>query len=679
MKDIPVTDVRNVAFMGHTGCGKTTLIDSILADMGVVERAGSPEDGTSNADWTEEEKRHEISIWAKPFDGTFQGKSGRTRRLVVVDTPGFADFTGQLHSAAAVTDAALIVIDAASGIQVGTTRAWRLCEKQNKPRAIVVTGLDKENTDFEQTLASIQEVWGERCEPVVLPVNGMEDTIDVLDADPSSLPDEVSGRVSDLKGRLVESAAETRDELIEKYLADEPLSAEEIGEGLRWAVAHGGVIPVLAACPKTGKGVHALLETIGRLFPSPEDIVVHDAEGHEIPTGEDAPFAGLVWRCVNDPYVGHLNFLRVYSGTFKLNAEALNVAKDQKERLGSMLYINGRKQDAVQEAKAGDIVALAKLKNTELNDTLCDPAHKVTFKPIEFPHPVAAYALFPKNRGEEDKLGIALQRAAEEDPSIFIERTRETHETVMWGMGDMHLEVTLERIRDRSNVELDHHTPKVAYKETITGNGEGHYRHKKQSGGRGQFGECYVRVAPRDPSDEEWFHNAIVGGAIPSNFVPACEKGFVEGLQQGPMVGAEVINVKVELYDGSYHDVDSSEVAFKIAGSRALHEALEKAKPVLLEPIMHVRVMVPEQYMGDITGVLNSKRGRILGMGAEEGMQIITADVPQAEMFKFCSELRSLTAGQGTFDMHFDRYERVPGNVAQQVIEQARQEKDQSA
>jgi elongation factor G len=367
-----------------------------------------------------------------------------------------------------------------------------------------------------------------------------------------------------------------------------------------------------------------------------------------------------------------MTFVRIYSGVLKPGMEIYNPTKNQKEKVGAVLYVDGKQTTEAQEAKAGDIVALTKLRHTALNDSLCAAGKEIKYNPIVFPSPVTAYAVEPKNKGDADKIGMALNRATEADPSTRLDHNTETHELVLWGMGDMHLEVTLEQIKNRNGVEVTHRTPKVAYKETITGSGEGHYKHKKQSGGRGQYGECYIRIRPRNAEDPEWFLNKIVGGAIPGGFIPACEKGFVEGLNKGPLVGAEVINVQVELYDGSYHDVDSSEVAFKIAGSRSLHEAIEKSSPVLLEPIMTVKVIVPDQFMGDISGLLNTKRGRILGMGPEDGLQAINADVPQAEMFKFCSELRSITSGQGSFEMEFSRYEQVPAHLASKVIEETK-------
>ncbi|MBM4152455.1 MAG: elongation factor G [Kiritimatiellaceae bacterium] len=676
MKGIPISGVRNFALMGHTGSGKTSLLDVMLYILGTNERVGSVDEKNSMADWTPEEQEHEISIWAKPFDGVYTAASGKQRRFVIIDTPGYADFIGQLIATAEITDAGLIVVDAISGIQVGTNRAWKVCEKRNLPRGIVITGLDKPEASFEKTLETIKAMWGDsRCVPVVLPTPDGKAEVDILNTPTDAVPANMADAVKAIRDHLIELAAETDDKMMEKYFNGEELSADEFSEGIRKSVHDAHLIPVFACSSKTKIGVKETMDSISRLFPSPEDYPVKCADGHEVATGENEPFAGLVWRSVNDAFTGQLSFVRVYRGSLKPNSEVLNSTKDEKERIGSILYINGKKATDCLEAKAGDIIALPKLKNTFLNDTLCSPAEKITFKEIEFPHPVMAYAVEPKTKGDEDKIGTVLHRAADEDPSIRVERNTETRETLLWGMGDMHLDVTLEHIKNRNKVDITHHTPKVAYRETITATGEGHYKHKKQSGGRGQYGECFVRVHPRAPGDEEWFANKLVGGSIPSNFVPACQKGFLEGMSKGPLVGAEVSNLKVELYDGSYHDVDSSEVAFKIAGSRALHEAIEKARPVLLEPIMTLTITVPDEYMGDITGVLNTKRGRILGMGMEEGLQVITSEIPQVETFKFCSELRSITGGRGSFELTFARYEQVAANIAQKIIAAAQKDK----
>lgn len=676
MKNIPIDNVRNFALMGHTGSGKTSLIDNILFKLGQVDRVGSPADGTSVADWTDEEKAHNISIWAKPFDGVYTAASRKVRRLVMIDTPGFADFIGQMVSAAEITDAALITIDAASGIQIGTQRAWKAAEKRKLPRGIAITCLDKDDTNFDDTLMEIKNRWGkDRCVAMVIPTADGK-AIDVLNTPKDEIPDELKDHVKSIKDHLIELAAETDDSLMEKYFEGQELTADEFSEGLRKSVHDAHLIPVFATAAKTDMGVKETMDSISRLFPSPHDYPVNCAEGNQISAEEDQPFSGQVWRCFNDAFIGQMTFVRIYSGILKPGMEIFNSTKNQKEKIGTILYVDGKKTHEATEAKAGDIVAITKLKHTYLNDSLCAQGSNIQFEPIVFPSPVTAFAVEPKNKADADKIGQALHKATAEDPSTKLDHNTETHELVLWGMGDMHLEVTLEHIKNRSNVEMIHHTPKIAYKETITGSGEGHYKHKKQSGGRGQYGECHIRIRPKDPSNKDWFLNKIVGGAIPGGFIPACEKGFVEGLTNGPLVGAEVINVQVELYDGSYHDVDSSEVAFKIAGAHALHLAIEKSNPVLLEPIMSVKVIVPDQFMGDISGLLNTKRGRILGMGPEDGLQAIDADVPQSEMFKFCSELRSLTSGRGSFEMEFSRYEQVPAHIASKVTAEAKAAKD---
>jgi elongation factor G len=453
------------------------------------------------------------------------------------------------------------------------------------------------------------------------------------------------------------------------------LTPDEVAVGLRKAVVQCKLVPVFAVVAKNEMGVIELLNNIGRLFPSPADRVVKDAAGNGVDISPSAPFSGMVWRVINDPFVGQLSFLRIYSGVLKADSEIHNATKDTKERIGSLFFLNGKKTETIPEAEAGDIVALAKLKSTTLNDTLCAHGKSFKFAPIVFPNPTAAYAVAPKTQGDEDKIGTGLHRVADDDPTIRIERNTETKELIISGMGDVHLDVTLSRMKKRSNVDILLSTPKVPYKETVSGVGEGHYKHKKQSGGRGQYGEVYLRVSPLKAGDTEWFEDALVGTAVPRNFLPAIEKGLLEGLAKGSVAGYPVTHTKVSVYDGSSHEVDSSEIAFKIAAGRAFTDGMSKARPVLLEPIMTVKVMVPDQYMGDITGDMNHRRGRILGIGNEDGMQVITAEVPQAEMFRYSSELRSMTGGRGSFEMEFNRYDVVPSNIAQKVIAEAQKNK----
>ena len=663
MKDIPIADVRNFVLVGHTGSGKTTLVDALLFKLGVNDRQGNPGDGTSAADWTDEEKGRKITIWAKPFDVVWRPKGGRVLRLVMLDTPGYADFYGQVVAATSVADAALILVDATAGVQVGTVKAWKRCEALNLPRAIVVTGLDKENADFDGTVAALRELWGPRCEVVTYPTDDRQGVVDALAAS--------GGRADEIRAKLTDVAAESSDELIEKVLNGEPLSADELSGGLRSSVAQAKFIPVFAAMPRKPAGLEELMTGLGRLMPSPADRPARDADGQDVNPAPDAPLVAQVWRSINDPFVGQLTLARVWGGTLKENSEVFNASKEQKERVGAVYLLNGKKQETAPEAQAGDVVALAKLKTTGLNDVLCVPGKPVRLPPIDFPRPVVSFAVLPKNQGDEDKLGQGLHRVADDDPTIHVERNDETHELIITGMGDVQIDVAMERMKARSKVEVVLNTPKVAYKETVTAKGEGHYKHKKQSGGRGQYGEVYLRIEPIKPGVEHWFVDGIVGTSIPRNFLPAIEKGLVEGMQRGAVAGYPVVNTMVTVYDGSSHDVDSSEIAFKLASRTAFKDGMAKARPVLLEPIMNIRVTIPGEFMGDCTGDLNHRRGRIMGMESEDGMQVIVAEVPQAEVFKYSSELRSMTGGRGSFEISFNRYDVVPSNVAQKIIAEA--------
>lgn len=674
MNSIPVSNVRNFFIAGHTSSGKTTLVDALLFKLGACERLGSVVAGSSNSDYTDEEKSRKITLFAKPFSGIYKDPKGGKTELVFIDTPGYMDFVGQVIAASHAAETCLIAVDAVAGVQVGTRRAWKIAEKEGRSRAIVITGLDKENADFSKVLESLQSSFGSSCRPVVLPLPEHAGVVDVLSEKPA--PAAMADQVAAARQGLLELASELDDALIEKFLMGETLTDDEVSRGLKAAVLKGSLVPVFACMPLKDSGVVELLDGVSRLFPAPDSVVVKDSDDKPIAAAAEAPFVGLVWRTVNDPYVGQISFVRVCGGTIKSDSEVFNATKGQKERIGALLLLNGRQQTPVTEAKAGDIVAIPKLKATSVNNTLCAVGHKVLCKPIVFPKPVAFQSVWAKTQADEDKLGVALARVVDDDPTVHVTRNTETHETILGGLGDVQLDVVVGLMKSRSHVEVTLNTPKVPYRETVTAMGEGHHKHKKQSGGRGQYGEVYLRVEPLRGEPGEWFVDAVVGGVIPHNFIPAVHKGVVEGMLSGVVAGYPVTGIKVSVYDGSYHDVDSSEISFKIAGSRALKDGLSKAKPVLLEPIMTVRVVVPDHCMGDINGDLNHKRGRILGMGLEDGLQVITAEVPQSELFRYAAELRSVTGGQGTFEMEFSRYDVVPANVAQKIIAASDRKKD---
>lgn len=673
MNGTAIADTRTFALMGHTGSGKTTLVDALLLKLGINDRLGSVANGSSMADYTDEEKERRISIFAKPFTGSYKS-GGKSVNLVFVDTPGYQDFQGQQIAACRAVETVIIAVDAVAGVQVGTRRAWKLAEARGLARAFVVTGLDRDNADFDKIVDSIREAFGAGCAPATVPGTGNVGIIDILAPNP---PADQAARIEGLKSKLIELAAETNDALIEKFLGGETLSAEEVSAGLRDAVRTGVLAPIFATMPLKDAGVTEILEGAVRLFPSPADMPAKAGNDVTIPSEPEKPFAGFVWRTVNDPFVGQLTFVRVLGGTLKSDSEIFNSTKAQKERVGALISLNGRKQTPIPAATAGDIVAIPKLKSTGVNDSLCAVGQTLALPKMSFPSPVMIQAVTAKTQADEDKIGPALHRVCDEDPTLRYEHNRETKEVHLMGLGDVHLDVAVQLMKNRGNTNVNLNTPKVPYRETVTSRGEGHYKHKKQSGGRGQYGEVFLRCAPKQPDDPEWFEDAVVGGVIPGNFIPAVQKGALEGMARGAVAGYPVTDIKVTVYDGSYHEVDSSEIAFKIAGRGAFRDAMSKSKPVLLEPIMTVKVSIPDAFMGAINGDLNHKRGRILGMSQEEGMQTITAEVPQAELFRYAAELRSMTGGQGSFEMELCRYDVVPSNVAQKVIAAAGKQKEE--
>jgi|YelNatPaOPRAMG01_1025707.scaffolds.fasta_scaffold04015_3 elongation factor G len=659
---VDATKVRTVAVVGHAASGKTSLVDALLYLAKAVPTRGSTAKGNSAADNLPEEIERKITIHAKPF----WFESGGCR-VTVLDTPGFADFLGQTVAAIRAADAAIVVVDAVNGVEVGTRRIWQWLEAEQKPRLIFVSKLDKENADFAKTVGQIQSVLGKKCVPFVVPVGkeaGFQKVVNLLTAAEADVPAEFAGA----QDALQEAAAADDEKLIEKFFNGDKLTPQEIAG----SVAKGAVVPILCGLADRDLGVPEVLSAITGLLPSPVARGPVAAAGDvKIEPNADAPVCALVFKVTVDPYAGALAYCRVVAGTLKPDLDVINSTRGGKERIPQLLRIVGKNQTIVAEAGPGEIVALAKLKDTHINDTLCDPARPVKLPPIQFPKPVAFAAVHPHTQKDEEKISTALHRTEAEDKTFHAERNPNTHELVIAGMGDTHLAVIVQGWKQRLGVNVDLSVPKVDYKETITGRAEGHYKHKKQSGGRGQYGEAYLRLAPLERGAGFRFVDEVVGGAIPRNFIPAVEKGCQEALLAGVVAGYPVVDVQATVYDGSYHDVDSNELSFKIAGLQAFKDAMAKARPILLEPIMKVTVFVPDQYMGDVTGDLNHRRGRIMGVEPADGLQCIIAQVPQAEIFKYANELRSMTGGRGSFELEFSHYEQVPANVAQKVIAEA--------
>ncbi|MDD2600789.1 MAG: elongation factor G [Kiritimatiellae bacterium] len=664
MSVVPVANVRNFVILGHSGSGKTALTDAFAFRLGLNDRLGLTSNGSSISDTTDEEKSRRITIFASTFSKNYT-LGDQEYKLTFTDAPGFRDFYGQILGAVHAADFALITVDATARVQVGTRRAWHICKENDLSSiAFVITGLDKENADFEKTVAAIRDNFGVSCVPVTAPVS-KEEVINIMDQ--AELPP----NLANIHTSLAESAAETSEELMNKYFEEGTLEPAEIRAGLLKGIQAGEIHPIYAAFPLSGVGIDPLLQSICRLLPAPGHRPQKDSEGNVILADPNGPFIGQVWRTAIDIFMGQLSFVRVVSGTLKPGMTVLNTTTDTKESIPAMMLLIGKKQIPVESAGPGDIVAIPKLKKTKTNHTLVGDGSATRMAEIQFPPPVTFVAIKAKTQNDEDKMSDGIHRLLNEDPTIQYEKQIETKEVLLKGLGDVHIDVAVALLKQQSNVNVNTFTPKVPYHETITGKGEGHHKHKKQSGGRGQFGEVYIRIEPLLEGDDEYFCNETVGGSIPGSFIPGVKKGIDEGMLAGALAGYPVKNVKVRLYDGSYHDVDSSEVAFKIAGSRALKAAMLVAKPVLLEPIMRLKITSPEAFMGAISGDMPNKRGRLLGLEVNGDIQTITAEAPLAELFKYSAELRSITGGQGSFVMDFIRYDIVPANIAQKIIAEA--------
>jgi len=667
VKNCSPENIRNFCIAGAAGAGKTTLTDLILYKAGVVSRLGKVAQGTSFSDFRADEQERKSSMYMSVLHCPW-----KDNHFFFTDTPGYADFAGEPTAAIAVADAVLIVVDAVSGIGPGTIRAWKMARDHNVPRAFFINGLDRDQADYRAVLEALRESYGATtCIPFNVPVGEksvLEGVANVLTGDaPAGFED----AFAEYREALMDTVAESDEELMMRYLDGEELTEDEIAKGLHSAILDGAIVPVFCGSAEQDVGVEELMNGIASFFPSPlagNPVPLTDGE---LERSADAEIGvARVFKSIADPFIGQLTFFRIYAGTFRSDSEVTNINRNIRERFGSLLLINGKEQEQVESAGPGEIVAVAKLKDTHVCDTLATKPGVATFPPIEFPKPTMSYAVFPLNKGDEDKIGTGLQRLAEEDPTIRVERNNETRETLLYGLGDLQLNNVVQRLQKTFKVNVELKTPKVPYRETITAVATAQYRHKKQTGGHGQFAEVHLRLEPLPDQDFE-FGNEVVGGNIPKNFIPAVEKGVIEAMERGVVAGYPVMNVRAVVYDGKHHPVDSSELAFKIAARGAFRAAMENAKPILLEPIMRLKIMFPEEYMGDITGDLNARRGRILGMDREEGLQVVHAEVPMAETFNYGSQLRSITQGRGAFEMEFVRYDPVPANLAQKVQAEA--------
>jgi len=668
------SNVRTVAIVGHTASGKTSLIDAALFVAKATPTHGRVAKGTSAADCLPDEIERRSSIHAKPLYLEWEGV-----KVYVIDTPGVADFYGDVVAAVHAADAAIVVVDGVGGLEVGTRRVWKLLDELQRPRMIYVSKLDKDNSDFSRCVEQIRAAFGKNCIPFELPLGSQADFSKVLNlrtTPESDVPAELRDQLHAAHQSLEEAAAEQDDKLLEEYLGGQALTLDEITNGTHVGITRGTIVPIYCGCADKEIGVRNLLEGVKSLMPSPVERQAEPVEDEgQLDLSPTAPFSGVVFKVTVDPFAGHLAYVRVESGTLRPDMEILNTTRGGKEKVPPLLRMLGKTPVQVPQAGPGEIVALAKLKDTHINNTLADPARPVKFKPIHFPRPVTSVAIHPHSAKDEEKISTALHRLSEEDATFHSARNPHTKEMVISGLGDVHLTVAIENMKRRLGVNVDVSTPKVDYKETINVRADGHYKHKKQSGGHGQYGEAYIRMEPSERGTGFEFVNEVVGGTIPKNFIPAVEKGCLEGMQTGVVAGYQVVDVRVTVYDGSYHDVDSNELSFKIAGLHAFRDAMAKARPGLLEPIMNVGVFVPDQYMGDITGDLNHRRGRIQSVDSRDGLQVIKAQVPQSEMFKYASELRSITGGRGSFEMEFSHYEQAPVHVAQKIYAETQAEK----
>ncbi len=693
MKDYQTKNLRNVGIVGHSGSGKTTLTEAVLFYTKTTDRFGKVEEGNTVSDYDSEEKKRKISV-----STTIEPCEWEHVKINLVDMPGYFDFIGEEIQGLRAVDVALIVVSSVSGIKVGTEKAWNYVNKNNLPRSFFISKLDRENSSYEKALTQLKDKFGISVVPIQYPIgteNDFEGVVNVISRrarihnsktgrmEDAEIPANLIDKVDECKKMIMEAVAETDEILLDKYVEEGLLSDDEIYHGLIKGCSNGEIAPVMCGSALMEIGMETLLEDIEECFPSPDEARPHKARDTknnkdvEITVSEDAPFSALVFKTIADPFVGKLSIFRVMTGKAKADTLVYNTNKEKQEKLGTMYFLRGKQQFQTSEIIAGDIGAVAKLQFTGTGDTLCDLSSSIQYEDIQFPKPSISMSVITKAKGDEDKISSGLTKLLEEDPTFKISRDVENAETIISGIGETHLEVIASKLKNKFGADVILETPKVPYRETIKKLVDVQGKHKKQSGGHGQYGDVWIKFEPRSQGDELEFVDSVVGGVVPRQYIPAVEKGLKECIHHGVLAGYPVIRLKATLHDGSYHPVDSSEMAFKVAASLAYKKGLESAQAVLLEPIMHVEVSIPDEYMGDIIGDINKKRGRVLGMEPEDGEQKVIAEVPQSEIFKYATDLKSMTHARGSFKMYFERYEEVPPTEAQKIIETAKKDREE--
>ena len=679
MPSIDPKNIRNVALLSHSGAGKTSLCEALLFNAKATTRIGAIEDGNTVSDYEPEEIKRRGSIQT-----TLVACATGNRKVNFLDTPGYDDFVGEVVAGLRVAESAVIVVPAPSGVDVGTERSWELAGNAGIPRVFLVNKMDRENASFSRTVADIQGTFGSQCVPFQLPLGDAQEFKGVISVvhPPAEIPAEIADEFELARERLIEAVAEADEVLADKFLEGEELTDAEVVAGASAAIASGDLIPILASSATQNVGVEEFLEMMYEFLPSPEDGVkpaMRDASGNdaEFDVDPSAPLAAFVFKTTADPFVGKLSVFRVFRGTVNSNSEVWNSARNQSERIGQLYLPRGKSQENITEVSAGDIGAIGKLAATVTGDTLCTRDHQVSFEPIEFPRGFYSVAVSPATKSDLDKMSTSLTRIVEEDPTLRLSRQVETSEMVLTGFGEAQIDVAIDKIKRKFGAELETKLPRVPYRETITKVTQSEYRHKKQSGGHGQYGHVLLRLEPMDRDQGFQFGSEIVGGRVPREYIPSVEKGIVKTMEEGIVAGFPVVDMKAVIYDGSYHDVDSSGVSFEIASSQAFRRGMTDANPILLEPIVKLSVLVPDAYTGDVMSDLNTKRGRILGMTPEERFTTIEAEVPHSEVQRYAQDLRSLTQGRGSYMFQFDHYEPVPQNIEQRVVEETKRAKEE--